>query len=74
MWPLLHFQIIDPDAHGVEIEEYWEAADKVLVSKLNANNLTESTKFECEAINQHISGVAVQSKTFEIIVRPKNGE
>lgn len=67
-------QIIDPEAHGIELTEEWKVPEKVLSSKLHIKNLTESAKFECEAVNQHIGGDSVQSKTFEIIVRPKNGK
>ena len=67
------FQIIDEEKHEVVIEDIWEK-DFILYSVLIAENLTSSSKFECEAVNQHIGGDTVRSKIFNVIVLPDKGE
>lgn len=69
-WRKNGISIIRPEEHGVSIEEEWISPNSVLSSELYTGNLTETTSFECEAVNQNIGGDSVQSKVFSIIVRP----
>lgn len=69
-WRKNGLSIIEPEEHGVVIEEKWVSTDTVLSSILHTGNLTDTTNFECEAVNQHIGGDSVQSKMFNVIVRP----
>ena len=70
----LFLKIIDPVEHEVRIEERWEAPNRVLISALYAKNMTLSTQFECEAVNEHVGGATVKSKIFNVIVLPNSGE
>ncbi|XP_052776921.1 muscle, skeletal receptor tyrosine protein kinase-like [Mya arenaria] len=72
-WRKNGISIIEPRLHKVRIDENWEVVDTILVSVLIAENMTETSKFECEAVNQNIGGDTVRSRTFEVIVMPNNG-
>ncbi|KAL4236587.1 hypothetical protein ACF0H5_004972 [Mactra antiquata] len=64
--------IVDEAEHDVEITEEWVTEGVVLQSVLVTGNLTETTKFECEANNVHAHGPEVQSKHFTIEIRPSD--
>lgn len=64
--------IIDADADGVRIEERWHTPNFVLISALSAENMTSSTQFECEAVNEHVGGATVKSKKFNVRVMPNS--